>query len=706
MGATLARAMSDLGWTALGLSIALHAAWCAWLVARRAFAQSGPGVRACAWFVALLWLSSAMFFALVELGCFRLVPASIAWAVLAFVLARTLDAERFALHELGCDLARARERAREILRSHAVWAALPLALFLVAGWARASVAPPLGWDALTYHLVKAARWTQGAGLYLDDGPDAWGYYRWFAWLGDAPWSWSLLALRSDLGLASINLLVVAALVVATRALARELGADEVVAWFAAAALALLPAVQRFWFTDYVENLLLACWLCALLFALRAWRARAKEDAAFALAAFTLAAGIKLPGLALALVGATPIAIAILRGAFGPRARAVIAASVIALPGLIHYALVAWHTGSPLHPHRLALAGRVIAPGNTELADVLHGREPAPLVPFLDGLLGAHLSNAGFGPAGTLVMLCGLLALAHQLWKGPRRAWAALLVASALVVAVPIFGADVAALRSRWGPVTGRFLAPAFAALLLGALGLPRRGALALLAFVLLQDVGLAWPRGWIELDARTLGLFAIRVLPLFACAAWLVWRRPPLGARAGAAFVLVAASTLPWRALCADSRAEYYAQARVGRAFEAHPLTAECHDLWRELDALPAQRIALTAGFEYPGHNWLAYPFFGSRLQHAVEYVPVTADGSIVDYRERERMLASGDERAWLTRLVGREIDVVITLRPRNTLEDGWIGAHPELFGELARAHRSVAWRFDRDAARAWLAAQ
>lgn len=706
MGATLARAMSDLGWTALGLSIALHAAWCAWLVARRAFAGSGSAARACAWFVALVWLSSAMFFALVELGCFRLLPASIAWAVLAFVLARTLDPERFALHELGSDLARARSRAHEILRSRAAWAVLPLGAFLLAGWARASVAPPLGWDALTYHLVKAARWTQGAGLYLDDGPDAWGYYRWFAWLGDAPWSWSLLALRSDLGLASINLLVVVALVITTRTLARELGADEVVAWFAAAALALVPAVQRFWFTDYVENLLLACWLCALLFALRAWRARRKEDAAFALAAFALAAGIKLPGLALALVGATPIAIATLRGAFGPRWRAAACAVAIALPGAIHYALVAWHTGSPLHPHRLALAGRVIAPGNAELADVLHGREPAPLGPFLDGLLGAHLSNAGFGPAGTLLMVGGLLALALELWRGSRRAWALLLVASALVVAVPIFGPDVAALRSRWGPVTGRFLAPAFAALLLGALSLPRRAALALFAFALLQDVGLAWPRGWIELDARMLGLFVVSVLPLLACAVGLVWRRPPLGTRACAAFVLVAVSTLPWRALSAGSRAEYYAQARVGRAFEAHPLTAECHDLWSALDGQPAQRIAITAGFEYPGHNWLVYPFFGSRLQHTVEYVPVTADGSIVDHRERERLLATGDERAWLTRLVEREIDVVVTLRPRNTLEDGWIGAHPELFAELARAHRSVAWRFDREAARAWLAAQ
>src|SRR4030095_4741815 len=37
-------------------------------------------------------------------------------------------------------------------------------------------APPLGWDALTYHLFRAGRWVHDGHASVVTAPDAWGYY--------------------------------------------------------------------------------------------------------------------------------------------------------------------------------------------------------------------------------------------------------------------------------------------------------------------------------------------------------------------------------------------------------------------------------------------------------------------------------------------------------------------------------------------------
>lgn len=709
MSTDAAQLLRDYAALALGLSIPLHASWCAWLVARRALPGAGLGARACAWFVALLWLSSALFATFVAARAFELVPAALAWLALAFVLARSLDPERLAIHELNALVRGAARRARALARTSAGFALVPLALFLIAGWARASVAPPLGWDALTYHLVKAARWVQGSGLYLEPAPDAWSYYRWFGWLGDAPWSWSLLALRSDMGLASVNALVVVATVLAARELARELGADGALAWMIATVIALVPAVQRFWFMDYVDGLVLACALLGALFAMRALRRASAADAAFALAALTLAAGIKPLGLAFVFAGGMPLALAGARGNFGARGKVALTALAIAAPGLAHYALVGVLTGEPLYPHRVAGLGA----GNAELAQVLRGDGRAPFAPFLDALFGAHRATAGFGPAGALLAIAGALGWVAALGRvgasrtlasrAPRAA-AFVFLAAALACALPFLSDDAGALRMRWAPVSARFLAPSFAVLALGVVLLPRKLALGALAIAIAQSALLAWPRGWSTLDARALGWFLAGILPPIVIVLALLWRPPPLGERALTAFAVATLALLPWRMLCERFRHAYYDAASRAVAFEAHPLGPMANELWSLLDTPEPKHIAVTAGYEPPGHHLTVYPLFGSRLQNRVEYVPISAGGAESEEREPSARATAADERVWLERLLERGVDVVVTLDPRDTPEDRWIAAQPEVFAALARARCGVAWRFDRDAARLKLA--
>src|SRR5262249_38442324 len=151
-----------------------------------------------------------------------------------------LDPGRLTRRALRADVERVVSALRALARSNARWVALPLALLLAASCLRASVAPPLAWDALTYHLVKAARWGAGAGLYADDAPDAWGYYRWFSWVPEVPWAWALLPLSSDLALGAVNIAIALATLIAARALARELGADEPTALLVAGVVLCAP----------------------------------------------------------------------------------------------------------------------------------------------------------------------------------------------------------------------------------------------------------------------------------------------------------------------------------------------------------------------------------------------------------------------------------------------------------------------------------
>jgi hypothetical protein len=705
--------IAALGAVLAGLVAAtMLAAWfgCAWRVALQALPEPNSGLRACAVATVGLVLGSAVFAALVAVGSLQLEAALPVWIVLAatshVLLARDRRASP-ALAVLAADLAACRRRALRLATSRAGWIAVPLAVLAFACWMRASVAPPLAWDALTYHLVKAARWTQGSGLYLEDGPDAWGYYRWFAWIGDSVWAWAMVATHDDLLLGTANAVITGWVVLAALACATELGADELLAWLAAAAVALAPAVQRFWSACYVDNLLLACWLSGVAFLVRACRASDARVALLAVAAFALTAGVKLQGLPLGVLGVTATGWVVhRRRLYAGRALAwTLTACASLLVGFAHYALVAHATGSPFYPH----AAPGFGSGDKEFAYVLIGTGQRAYAAFLDGLFGKRPEVAGFGPAGALVVVAGIAGAVAALREPRRRAPTLFLVACSASVVLPLLAPDVAALWNRWGDVSARFAVPAFASAVLGVLALPRRASIAVLVAAVAQDLVLALPIrrafGWVDADAQAIASFALVVLPLLFVATFLVSRDRARHAAFAAALALVAVAVAPWERVRAHHRDAYYDEARLFRAFEGHELNAEPAPVWSALDGEPGLRVAASAGWELAYcHNAFVYPLFGARLQNRVEYVPVTRDGSIVDYRSVDELAEKANERAWIERLVARGIHAVVVLRPMTGPEPTWIAARPELFESLAEARESRAWRFRAEAARAWLA--
>lgn len=587
------------------------------------------------------------------------------------------------------------------------WSAtlVPGVLVLAASALRGLAAPPLGWDALTYHLFRAGRWARDGHDAAQVAPGAWGYYEWFPRTGDSLWSWAFLGSRDGALLAVSGVAVLLGVAGGAYALARACGADRRDAVLAGGAVALTPAVANALTVAYVDNTVLALTLAGAALGVDALRTGGKGRVALAGLALGLACATKysmLPPLA----GALAVVAWRLRlrgaGLFAAAASAPLAAEC----------LDRWiATGSPFWPFRVAVAGREIFAGNPELVAMyqarlgLPGQEVFHAGEFLRWLFspGRHefAQSLGIGPVFPVVAAVALVAAVRACRDPVRRPTAVILAVLATLTIAGTLGEDYLALRTLWAQVYARFTMPAFALAIVAASAACApwsRGALALHALV---GAALAWPHGWSEPD----GLGASRALvaagaAIVACA--LAARIPKALPTAVRSTAVAVATALPILLLLpplrADLRYAIYERASFpSPAFDMHELNrryAAAWPIWKALDGAAPRRIAVAAGWDGTGHNAYLYPLLGSRLQNEVVYVPPTADGRPIDYRLGEELAAVASHEAWTRRLVEERIDVVVALAPPPPERIAWIERDPEHFEPLAASAdgSSAAW--------------
>jgi hypothetical protein len=189
----------------------------------------------------------------------------------------------------------------------------------------------------------------------------------------------------------------------------------------------------------------------------------------------------------------------------------------------------------------------------------------------------------------------------------------------------------------------------------------------------------AWPRGLSRIDVRAGLAVAPAVLLTVGSVVAIAWLRPRLRIPivCGGAIVLVAAF------IDARDRFRYdfYELAAVWKAYDVHPLDnrwTSSWPIWRSLDGDEPVTVAVSAGWDGIGHNWYRYPLLGRHLQNRVLYVPITADGSFVDYgRTAPDTQLSCD--AWLTRILASNADFLLLLPPLPP-ESGFADAVPQVF--------------------------
>ncbi len=681
-------------------------AWAGYLIARRISDAASLVTRIATALVLWQCLGVLLFTVLMTTAQFRLPVALGGWLVLAGALHLTLDGAG-ALTLFRSDLRRIVGVVGEFGSS---W---PRRMTLVAAGAVVAAriwvglaAPPLAYDALLYHAFKPARWVQEGRWVIDRAPDQWRYLQFFPHGGEIPWAWAMLSTGDDTLLAAatsgIWLLGAAAGALAARAL----GAGRRSAVYAGLAIALIPTVASVGVSTYVDDAVLAAFLLGCVALVAATRDGRPEQAFVAVVSFGWLAACKSTGLPLLAAMVIVLGWCAARPRGGPDARArrrlvlaiVIGAAtavLVAAPGYV----AAWiETGSPLYPLAARIAGHTLHPGNEQLQRLYSG---APGTANTAGASGSALllallrphhepmwqDYAGFGPALLLIFTPALLGAWRLVTRPGRLAPLAILLMSA-VPSFALMSDEFAGLRASWGISVARFLVVLPATLIVFAAQIESRAMPLVWVTVLAVDCVLAWPSGihppLVQAMLAVLPAAAVAAAGALAIAAWR--RGSPVAKGLIGCLSLATAGTLLGGARARYRNDLYAALGARPPVFIMHVVTqryASAAPLWQTLDGGPPHRIALTAGWNGIGDNVLRYPLLGARLQNQVRYVPITRDGSIIDYDRGDVVRARGDPDAWLAALRATGIDVVVTLDPQ-PIEAEWIAARPDLFVKIA----------------------
>lgn len=676
--------------------------WVAYLVARRLAPGAAPHARAAAAALAALWLAVAVFAGLAALHLFRLSVAAPLWLLGAAAAHLALDGAA-ARGALAGDLRAAARAARAV-----AWS--PLRFGVIAAGAgllgarllRDLVSPPLGWDAIVYHLFRPAQWIQEGRLTTSIGPDGWRFLEYFPHAGDVPWAWAMLPLRSDALIAPTGILVWSACLLGGYSLSRATSAGRVEAGLAALAIGFIPAAANESTSGYADNFGLAAFLLAGTALVELARAPTRGRAALAGGGLGLVAAGKLSGLPALALGLAFTAWLAARPRDGASARARIervamafaAAAAVSFPGYLR----AWiEAGSPFYPLTVAVGAKTLFAGNYDLTLLYAGRlhDLSRFDASFGGLLRSLIQpvvdrfheHLGFGYGALGLFALGLLGLVLALLQRDRRAVALFLVVAALLPLLGLLSPAFVAHRTLWRRAIGRLLLPLPATLAVFGARVNGRPARLLWIGVLVASEIACVPQGFgapaIE-GMRRLALPLLFALALALLAAILLARRGRalLGAVvAGPLFALALAA--PLFRIRSELRYPIFAAHRAARpAYQMHtlePSYASSFPIWSALDDGAPHRVALAAGWDGIGHNLYRYPLTGSRLQNRVMYIPVGPDEEVFDYMHEEEVAARAELGPWLRRLVAERIDVVVTLHP-SPVEYTWMNANPDLF--------------------------
>lgn len=675
--------------------------------------------RWCGTAIVACWLLTSLFYVLTWASAFRLRVAVPLWLLL--VLVHVAFRRRRYDRLLRQDLSRLWALGSRPLPPRLAWALCAVMGVVALRASRGLVAPPLAWDSLTYHLLKAGRWVQNGAWVSEAAPDAWSYYEYFPAGGDLLWAWAMLPVHSDALLGPAGVLVWLVCLLGGYGAAVSMRASRSDAVLTALAIAAMPSVVSFLTSGYVTTFVLAQFLLAFVFIPVVLDAGRLGHALLAAASLGMAAGAQVSALPLLGLGMVAVCVGVWRVRPARAAVGAVALSLVVCGvGLAGYFYTWIQTGSPLYPMAVSIGGRTIAAGNDQLAGVLSGQylglkqtDFLPLKFLAQMFYGSSFNPAwehlNLGPGALVLMALGLAGVARQR-NTERRGVTLLLLAMASIPIAGIMSDAMLSQRTMWAPVAGRFLTPAVAAFAL--LGTAVLGGLSawLRTLAVLGGVAYAIPLGIGEADWLAMGRLVWFALPgvaiAFAIAA-IGWRVRHLYTAIGLALVALL-TVIAWGVHSTRTRFRYaiYESAASAAAYDLHPLFpayVSAWPIWAQLDGERPYRIAFVAGWDgFGGHNWYRYPLLGSRLQNTVVYVPPTRDGRVLAFRRANHLLYHADSRVWIRRLIDQEIDVVVAA-PADTVELSWMRDHPRVFASIARGADGRAQAFGFVAAEARL---
>jgi hypothetical protein len=713
----------DLGSGIVVLSMAGALAWSAHVLALRLCRPAPVSVRLGAAAIVAGWLMVAIFWATSPFLAFRPLVLAPLLILLASALHIAIGRQDRAMAQLGEDVRAAREALRALTRAPEGWLILAVASVALVRALRVAVSAPLAWDDLTYHLVKAARFVQEGGVVAAPAPAPWSYYELYPPAGDILWAWAMLPLRREALVPVMSALIWAVAVLGTFSCAREYGARREDALLATSAVCAMPAVLTYVGTGYVDNTVLASFVLAALFLTRLARGAPGREALLVGGALGVMLGSKLTTAPVMAMGVLALGWTAWRAGGRAWRWLLLAGGVAAAVALPSYVYAWIRFGSPVYPMPLTVAGRTLLHGHPLVTQHLESFPPflrlqSPLDFWAFAFIrpGPWGEFNALGPGAILLFLLGTIGMPTALRQGQRMIGTLFLVASALIVTALVATSDMRFIRETVNVrTTGRYFTPPFtAAAIIGALA-PASLVRVLCVPAVAAGILMSLPRAWAPVETILMaGGVAILLVVASASALTLIWASRSRRRFLPLLVILLSVSlALPWLlAVRQSGRYEIFAAAAARPPmYQLHPLNpifAAAWPVWEALDQRGAQTIAVTAGWEIVGHHWYRYPLYGGRLQNQVIYVPITADGAIVEMTDMVEVQRRASFAAWLRRLVEARADYVVSLAPRTTVEDFWMRRTPGVFTPAYADDHGfhVAYRVDRGAAERMLRAR
>ena len=649
--------------------------------------------RLCASGILGLWIATVLFHGLIWSGQFRL---PVALATLMLLMGGTLRwiipagrLGRQAARDAACLLGLVRRGLRTLPRRVAAAVFLLLALH---AFLRAAVLPPLGWDTLTYHGVKAALWVQQGGPDLFAAPGGWGSKALLPGGSEVFHAWAMLPFRSDLAVGWVDFFCWLLLGLMAFQFCRELALPPTVGVLGVLYLLFLPALRLQVGSGYGELPLMVLIFGGLLFSVHSIRKRKPADLLLGLLSFGLAAGIKShvwPAL-----GWVVLVLGAGRAVLAPWKRdSHRTAYLLGLLGML-LVVLPWfglnlRAGHPpLSPFPIRINGWVLGlPTPTftayhHQADEIHRTVLTEARVLWDVFQPPFSSWPHLGLLTLPIALIGFVAVLRRN-GGPRRAvW--LTWGFMAIIAIVFFSPTFDVIRQLWSNTSARFLLPAAGPAFLAGTGwlwshpAGRRFLWLTLPVFTLIHAGVAVRFGVGSFEPAALTQAAgILLVPALV---WMAARRGIRSAPVRWAFAAIAgAVALAW---IQDLR-DRYRYIAVKQSHVLHWTDTRWAEGARRLDdpAIP-RTLACTTGIHIQGDNWFLYYFLGRRFQNRLQYVPPTRDGRVLDATRWEDLAAACDYDAWRRRLLKAGISQVVCLAPW-AVELKAMDTHPDHFRPL-----------------------
>ncbi len=653
--------------------------------------HSRLSVRWAAVCLVFVWLLTVIFHSLAAFSLFRFrvaIAATLAPAVVAHLALLPLPdfLRRLAqdLHTLGRALVSSVAPTR---------IAVGVCVVLMAGVvSKALLVPPLGWDAVSYHMAKAAMWVQRGSLQTLSGPGGWSYFPLFVGGGDLLYAWAVLPFRSDLLAGAAGAAVWMATGLATYALARCARVPRVGSASAAMLALFTPAVYRITGSGYVEPVLQ---LYTVLMAMCGMLYLTQENPRWltlAIAAAGLMAGVKIMGVVLGAAGFFILTLALVcKHRKKP-------AHWLGWAGGIVLALCAvgpwwWRatmkTGRPLSPIPLRIFGVSLGVVNPDL-QWIQERSHAAFSwarewTTLNALFEWNPETPSLGPVWAAAFVLFGWALA-RMWRAGQKRGAVWLAGLAAAFLIAYYHPEMWVLRTFWVTSNARYwiqILPLVAVALSAGAETVRGGrrvwACAVFAVTLWHaSREMFWGVSGVTLDAIPWTVAVLCVcggtLLFFILRRWWVEM----------AFVSVLAVPLLLARLAEYRDRTRWEVYRDEGTRSYHGLLRYWVPAAERLDQPGiSHRIAVTSAPWQNGDNWLVYPFLGRRFQNELMYVPISESGEIVPFDGTPRYLETSHTAAWVARLYRHGVTHVMSFWPPS-VEGHWMLSHPQFFVPLS----------------------